>query len=360
MAYNERSKNSALLFKDRKNAYPAMQASPHIREKSSSTRKIMLDVLIALCPAVLFSIYLFGWRVALLYALSIATALICEAIICLIRKKTFRMDLSAVVTGTLLVMSFPANAPLWFAPLGAFCGIVIAKELFGGIGKNFLNPALVGRAVLRICFEKTMVQNPWPAPPFAYQMPEVVSGATVLLDGVSAATPLKMIKEGMPLGGERLWDAFTGMIGGKLGETSALLLLIGAIYLIARGVIRLRIPLSMLGTMALLAFVFGGQEGLFSADYSIVLGHLIGGGTILVAFFMATDYSSSPSGKWAQIIYGIGCGALTMAFRLLGEYPEGITFAMLIMNFSVPLFNYFMIPRALGVKKKALFKQSRE
>lgn len=327
-----RDQNFAQL---RAGRYPAKKASPHLR-RPGSTRAVMGHVLIALAPAVLGSVYLFGAAVLPLYLLSIATALAADAAVQLIKtRRVARFDLSPVVTGTLLTMSLPVTVPLWFPVLGSALAILVGKELFGGIGFNFLNPALLGRAVLRLAFSDAMMQNPVP------------------VDAVAGATPLMTIKETGTLSGASLWDSFVGTVGGKLGETSALLLLLGAVWLVAFGVIRLRISLSMLGAIAVMAFAFGGPAGLFSAGWQAVLGHLLGGATVLGAFFMVTDYSSSPSDPRAQVLFGALCGVATMLFRLYSPWSEGFTFAVLIVNFSVPLMNRWMRPRVLGEAKSA-------
>lgn len=241
-------------------------------------------------------------------------------------------------------MSLPVTVPLWFPVLGSALGILVAKELFGGIGFNFLNPALFGRAVLRLAFSNAMMQNPAPAPPF---------GQGAVVDALAGATPLAILKQGGSPGNSELWNSFTSLVGGKLGETSALLLLIGAVWLLAFGVIRLRIPLAFLGTIAAMALVFGGPGGLFSADWRVVLQHLLGGASILGAFFMVTDYSSSPTSPLAQVLFGVLCGVATMLFRLYSPWAEGFTFAVLMINLAVPAMNLWIRPRVLGEKATA-------
>lgn len=330
----------------RSGRYPAMRPSPHLRSPRT-TRGVMGHVLIALAPAVLGSVYFFGFRVLLIYLVSVGTALCTDAAVQLVKTRSVsRFDLSPIVTGVLLAVSLPANIPLWFPAVGAVLGILIAKELFGGIGFNFLNPALFGRAVLRLAFSDAMMQNPQPAPPFGL-------GAGV--DAVAGPTPLMVLKQGGSLTGTQLLDSFTGNVAGKLGETSVLLLLIGVVWLLAFGIIWLRIPLAMLGAIAVMAFIFGGPAGLFSAGWRVVLGHLIGGTSILGAFFMATDYSSSPSSPLAQVLFGALCGVLIMLFRLFSPWSEGFTFAVLIANLAVPAMNRWIRPRVLGegVKPKA-------
>lgn len=323
-------------------------ASPHLKTRTT-TQRIMLDVLIALAPAVVWSVLLFGWRVLAHYAVTIAAASLAQWLVSRARHAPARFDLSAIVTGTLLTMSLPVTAPLWFGPMGAVIGILLAKELFGGIGRNFLNPALAGRAALRLLFAATMTQNPLPTPLISLPVFQFTASG---VDAVTAATPLWVLKSGDMLSGEGLWASFLGLTAGKIGETSALLLLIGALYLVLRGIIRLRISATMLAAIALMAWMFGSPNGFMRADWHIVLGHLLGGATILGAFFMATDYSSSPSTPAAQYAYGAGLGIVTMLFRFFSGYSEGFTFAALLMNLTVPLLNRYVTPRVLGVSSR--------
>lgn len=327
---------------------PKPQAAPFIRGKAS-TRGIMANVLLALAPAVVGSWLFFGLRAWLYYVVAVSTALLCDALAQLLRRREIAgLDLSAAVTGVLLAMSLPPTAPLWFAAAGTAFGILVAKELFGGIGFNFLNPALAGRAALWVAFPAQMMQNALPAPPF---------GNSLTVDAVAAATPLTVLKTGAPLTRQSILHCFLGIVPGKLGETSALLLLLGAAWLFARGIIRLRIPLAMLGTMALMAFTLGGPGTLFSGGANVVLGHLFGGATLLGAFFMATDYSTSPSLSAAQWVYGVLCGLIVMLFRLYGPWAGGITFSLLLANCLVPLLNRIIRPRALGQKRQTSAKQ---
>ncbi len=322
----------------------AYQASPHLR-KSGTVQRIMLDVLIALLPAVLGSLFFFGARVLAVYAVSVFTALLCDFLAHKITKRPHtvkNIDFSAVVTGVLFAMSVPSTVPLWMVAVGAAFGIVVGKELFGGIGYNFLNPALTGRALLRIVFPATTMAAPLPAPLF---------GFSERVDTIASATPLQMVKAHETLSGTELWNAFIGLRGGKLGETSVLLILIGAIYLLYRGVISPRIPTAFFASVAAMAFIFAGPSGLFSADASAVLAHLMGGTTLLGGFFMVTDYGSSPSAPSGQVLYGVLCGVVTMLFRLFSPWAEGFTFAVLIVNLTVPLINRWVRPRVLGEAK---------
>ncbi|WP_313630326.1 RnfABCDGE type electron transport complex subunit D [Enterococcus devriesei] len=318
----------------RSQRYPMMEASPHLlyREK---TDRLMKWVLIALLPSVLASIIFFGLRSLLLYIISVATCLIVELLWFKLRRNSLPKDYSVVVTGVLLAMSLPASVPLWYPILGGTIGILVAKELFGGIGRNLLNPALTGRAVLRLVFVKEMSENVQPRPIFS------LDG----LDVVSSATPLMDAKAGIGLSGEQMLDSLTGLIAGKNAETAAILLLLGGLFLLYKKVITWQIPFSMLGTIILLAFFFG------KGDPTIVFAHVFGGATMLGAFFMATDYSTSPTTPKGEIIYGICCGILLMLWRQFSSMPEGMTFILLIMNCFVPLIDHLIIPRVYGVKK---------
>lgn len=321
-------------FEDlRSTRYPMMEASPHLlfREK---TDRIMQLVLLALLPSVIASIIFFGIRSLLLYLLAIGTCLLAEFLWFKLRKNTLPKDYSAAVTGVLLAMSLPASVPLWYPVLGGAIGIIVAKELFGGIGRNLLNPALTGRAVLRLVFVKEMSANVQPQPFFS----------TGGLDVVSSATPLMNAKAGESLSGGQMLDSLTGLIAGKNAETTAILLLLGGIFLLYKKVITWHIPLCMIGTVILIALIIG------KGDPTIVFAHVFGGATMLGAFFMATDYSTSPTTPKGEIIYGICCGVLLMAWRTFSSMPEGMTFVLLIMNCSVPLIDHLIIPRAYGMK----------
>ena len=304
--------------------------SPHIWGKNTVS-KVMLDVILALIPAAIASTYFFGLRALLIMAISVVSAVFTESIIQLIRKKPVTVsDLSAVVTGLLLSYTLPSTVPLWIPAIGSFTAIALVKQAFGGLGQNFMNPALAARAILFAA---------WPIHMIMYAIPGV--------DGMTTATPLAILKAGeseLP----SLWNAFVGNIGGSLGETSALALLLGAAYLLYKKVINWRIPFSFIGTVGLLTWILG-QEGLFTGKgiYSIFLG-----GLVLGAFFMATDYVSSPMTPKGKIIMGVGCGILTVVIRLYGGYPEGVTYAILLMNLVVPLIDRYTVPRVFGEEKK--------
>ena len=292
-------------------------SAPHLTTRDT-TRTLMLDVLIALMPALLFSgCYFFGPRAFLVTLVSAAGCVGFEALFCLItRRRQTVDDLSAVVTGVLLAFTLPANVPYWAVLLGDFFAIVVVKQLFGGLGKNFLNPALAGRAFL---FSFPAVMSTFPA---------VRSWEGFAIDAQSAATPMASLHAGS-LPSVSLLEMFTGVRSGSLGEVSAALLLLGGLYLLARRVIRLRIPLSFLGTVAVLSWCFP-QGGNSSLDWTLY--SLMGGGLLLAAFFLATDFTTSPVTFWGQVVYGVGCGALTVFLRTFGSYPEGVGFAVLVMN----------------------------
>lgn len=305
-------------------------SSPHARSKDS-VQGTMRDVLIALSPAALFSIFYFGIDAALTILVCVVASMFAEWIYNRITdQKSTIMDLSAAVTGLLLAMNLPGNMPLqyiwWISILGSFFAIIVVKQLFGGLGQNFMNPALAARAFLLVSFAKVMTT--W--------------GPTI--DGVSTATPLGIMKEGA---GElpSIMSTFLGTIPGSLGETSALALIIGGLYLIYRKVISWRIPVIYVGTTAVMVLLLTGF------DMTMLGYHLFSGGLMLGAIFMATDYASSPTTAKGQIIMGIGCGVLTVLIRLFGNNPEGVSFAIIIMNLFVPLIDKYTVPVKFGEVK---------
>lgn len=313
-------------------------SSPHLWA-GVATSHIMRDVLISLAPAALGAIWFFGWRAALVIALSMGAAALTEwGCMRLMGKPSTLGDGSALVTGLLLALTLPPASPPWLPVVGAAFAIAVVKVAFGGLGHNFVNPALAARAFLLAAFPAAMTT--WTSP----------------FDAVTTATPLAVLPNPFapevlagPLPSYR--DLFLGTVGGSLGETSALLLLIGAAYLLARRVIDWRIPAGFLGTLAALSWMLGGQGGLFTGD---PLYHLLAGGAILGAFFMATDYVTgpiTPKGRW---IFAVGCGLITALIRLYGGYPEGVLFAILLMNVVTPLIDRFIVPAPFGgVKGRA-------
>lgn len=309
-----------------------VSSSPHLRD-DVSTQRIMIDVALALVPAALAGVYFFGPRVLLVILVTVLSCVASEYIARRIMKRESTIaDFSAVVTGILLALNLPPTIPFWIAAVGGVIAIVIVKQIFGGIGQNFMNPALAARVMLMVSWPVQMTKWINPAP-----------------DAVSSATPLALIKgkeviEG-PIPG--YLDLFLGNVGGTIGETSVLALLIGAAYLLYRRVITPHIPLTFIGTVALFTWVFGGN-GLFTGNF---LYHVLAGGLVLGAFFMATDYSTSPVTAKGRIIMGIGCGLLTSIIRLYTNYPEGVSFAIILMNIVVPLIDRYTVPRSFGGEK---------
>ena len=331
---------------DYKNLKLIASSSPHIRS-NESTRTIMMDVIIAMIPALIMSVFVFGFRALALTLVSVAACVFWEwGYRKLLKKPQSIGDLSAVVTGMLLAFVCPPTLPYWMIIIGAFFAIVVVKQLFGGIGKNFVNPALAGRAALVASYAGTM-SGAW-ADPQAGWVP--LAGTA---DVVTAATPLAYMKTGDMAGLTSQYsvtDMFLGNIGGSLGEISALLLIVGGAYLIWRKVISWQTPAAYIATVAVLTFLFpkGGADNLQFMLYSI-----FGGGLMLGAFFMATDYTTSPVTKTGQLIFGLGCGLLTVFIRYFGSYPEGVCYSIMIMNLVVALIDKAVKPSRFGVVKSA-------
>ena len=321
-----------------------ISSSPHAHSPVT-TQTIMRDVLIALVPALLGSIYFFGFRALLVTLVSAAACVFFEWGFCKIRKlhcKTY--DLSAVVTGVLLAFVCPVTIPYWTIILGDFFAIVLVKMLFGGLGKNIVNPALAGRAFL---FSWPVLMSNWVKVGF-----DNAAGLLSTADAVTAATPMSAMHQGA-LPEESILDMFLGNIGGCIGETSALLLIIGFIYLLYRKVIAARIPLAYIGTVAILAFLF--PQG--NDRIAWMAAQVFGGGLMLGAIFMATDYVTSPLTKLGQIVYGIGCGVITILIRYFGGYSEGVTYAILCMNACAVLLDKIGRPVKFGAPKKEAAKK---
>ena len=321
-----------------------ISSSPHAHSPVT-TQTIMRDVLIALVPALLGSIYFFGFRALLVTLVSAAACVFFEWGFCKVRKlhcKTY--DLSAVVTGVLLAFVCPVTIPYWTIILGDFFAIVLVKMLFGGLGKNIVNPALAGRAFL---FSWPVLMSNWVKVGF-----DNAAGLLSTADAVTAATPMSAMHQGA-LPEESILDMFLGNIGGCIGETSALLLIIGFIYLLYRKVITARIPLAYIGTVAILAFLF--PQG--NDRIAWMAAQVLGGGLMLGAIFMATDYVTSPLTKLGQIVYGIGCGVITILIRYFGGYSEGVTYAILCMNACAVLLDKIGRPVKFGAPKKEAAKK---
>ncbi len=322
-----------------------VSSSPHAHSPVT-TQTIMRDVLIALSPALVGSIYFFGFRALLVTLVSAAGCVFFEWGYRKIMKLDSTVyDLSAVVTGVLLAFVCPVTIPYWCILIGDFFAIIVVKQLFGGIGKNFMNPALAARAFL---FSWPVIMNNWVTVGFRN-----AAGVFSTADAVTAATPLASMHTGSLPEGISLLDMFLGNVGGCIGETSALLLLIGGAYLLIRKVISARIPLAFVGTVALLALLFPqGNDRL-----TWMAAQVCSGGVILGAFFMATDYVTSPVTKLGQILFGIGCGVITIVIRYFGAYPEGVSFAILVMNACVVLLDKLGRPVKFGAPKKEAAKK---
>ena len=321
-----------------------ISSSPHAHSPVT-TQTIMRDVLIALVPALLGSIYFFGFRALLVTLVNAAACVFFEWGFCKVRKlhcKTY--DLSAVVTGVLLAFVCPVTIPYWTIILGDFFAIVLVKMLFGGLGKNIVNPALAGRAFL---FSWPVLMSNWVKVGF-----DNAAGLLSTADAVTAATPMSAMHQGA-LPEESILDMFLGNIGGCIGETSALLLIIGFVYLLYRKVITARIPLAYIGTVAILAFLF--PQG--NDRIAWMAAQVFGGGLMLGAIFMATDYVTSPLTKLGQIVYGIGCGIITILIRYFGGYSEGVTYAILCMNACAVLLDKIGRPVKFGAPKKEAAKK---
>jgi len=328
-------------------------SSPHVNSPVS-TRSLMLDVLIALVPALVMGVVFFGPRALVLTAVSVVGCEFFEWLYRHLMKKPQTMgDFSAAVTGVLLAFVCPVWLPYWCILIGDFFAMFVVKQLFGGLGKNFLNPALAGRAFLMLSYPVFMTT--WAKP----GVKNWVGIFDSITDAVSSATPMGTMHGStvaaatlpwMGEAGSSLWDLFIGNVGGCIGEVSAAALLLGGIYLIARGVIHIRIPAAYLGTMAVLSLIF--TKG--NPNFEWMLSQLCGGGLMLGAFFMATDYVTSPCTPKGEIIFGLGCGLLTFFIRYFGGYPEGVSYAILLMNVCTPIIEKYTHPSRFGVSKEDL------
>lgn len=323
-----------------------VSGAPHAHS-GDSVRRNMLIVIAALLPAYVVSVMAFGWSALITMAISVAACVLTEWLIAkyLLKQKPTLYDCSAVLTGLLLAFNLPANLPWWIVLIGAVVAIGVGKMTFGGIGQNIFNPALVGRVFLLISFPAQMTT--WPRP---------LGFATQYIDAATEATPLFYLKEAVKAGDASLlshlpslWDMFIGHMAGSMGEVSALLLLVGGLVLICCRVITWHIPVVMLGTMTLWCAIAGLcgalPEGLTTGSY--ILFELLSGGAVLGAFFMATDYVTSPMTAWGKVIFAFGIGVLVMVIRTWGSYPEGVSFAILMMNAVVPLLNRIQ-PKRFG------------
>ncbi|MFQ9987615.1 RnfABCDGE type electron transport complex subunit D [Neglectibacter timonensis] len=313
-----------------------VSSSPHFNGKKT-TQNIMLDVIIALTPAMIASVILFGFRAMVVILTCIASCVLSEYICRRVMKRSQTVgDLSCVVTGILLALNLPVTINPLISVFGGVIAIVVVKQMFGGIGQNFVNPALTARIILMNSFPARMTH--WTAA-FDY---------SATADAVTTATPLGILSEGS--GGQlpSYLDMFLGKTGGCLGETCALAILIGGIYLILRRVISPVIPVTYLATAALFSFLFG-RDPLFD---------LLSGGLMLGAFFMATDYTTSPLYFWGRVVFAVGCGALTLVIREFGSLPEGVSYSIILMNILTPLIERYIKPRAFGLVKEKRTKEA--
>ena len=326
---------------DYKNLKLIATSNPHIRS-NETTRSIMLDVIIAMLPALFWAIYNFGFKALLSVVVSVVACLFWEWLYRKLLKKPQPIgDLSAVVTGMLLAFVCPPELPWWALVIGAFFSIVVVKQLYGGIGCNFLNPALAGRAILLASYATAMTT--WTLP------------SSKLDTVVSTATPLAIMKDGtvetftaLPTN-YSVADMFIGRVGGSLGEVSALALLLGGAWLLIRKVISWHTPVAFIGTVAILTLI-SAPAGIDNVQY--MLYNVFGGGLMLGAIFMATDYATSPVTKPGQLIFGIGCGLITCFIRRFGSYPEGVCYSILIMNCTTWLLDKYIRPTIYGAVKK--------
>ncbi|MBS5406174.1 RnfABCDGE type electron transport complex subunit D [Enterocloster sp.] len=305
-----------------------VSSSPHVRSHET-THSIMLDVAIAMLPATAFGVYHFGMHALLVLIVTVAACVLSEYIYeKLMKKPSTISDCSALVTGMILALNMPPEIPVWIPALGGIFAIIVVKQLYGGLGQNFMNPALAARCFLLISFAGKMTN-------FSY------SG----FDGVSGATPLAVLKSG---GTVDVPAMFVGNIPGTIGEVSVIALLIGAAYLLAKKVISIRIPGTYILTVVVFAILFGGH----GFDLNYIAAHLCGGGLIFGAFFMATDYVTSPITPKGQIVFGILLGVLTGLFRIFGGSAEGVSYAIIISNILVPLIEKVTLPKAFGKEGK--------
>ncbi len=321
--------------------------SPHIHG-GEKTRRIMLDVILALVPALAVSTYVMGWRVLLITGVAVAGCVVFEYLIsrCLLKRGSTIGDLSAIVTGMLLAFNLPVGIPWWIVLVGALVAIGIGKMTFGGLGCNPFNPALTGRIFLLIAYPVQMTD-------WTTGVPDALSGSTMLAEvkGSTYDAAGNIVLGNMNLTNIDFMSMFGGFMNGSMGEIASLALILGGVYLLVRRVISWHIPVAVLGTMALFALCVALGIGGGALCYQLPLFHILAGGALLGAIFMATDYSTSPMTHKGMLIYGVGIGLLTMIIRLWGAYPEGMSFAIFIMNAATPLINKYFRPKRFGTKK---------
>ena len=321
-------------------SFAPKRLSPQLRQPST-TRAMMLDVMVALTPALGMAVFFFGPRALVLTAVSMGSCVLFEALYRLLtRQRQSIGDLSACVTGLLLALSLPASAPYWVPVMGAAFAIIVVKQFYGGMGRNFMNPALAGRMLAGTL---PMLMTTWPQPMQKLSLTAV--------DAVSAPTPMSYLHENNLAGLQGAYDLskmFVGLIGGSMGEVSSLLLILGGLFLIWRKVINWQTPAAYIGTVAVLTFLF--PKAGSSLDW--MLYSIFGGGLMLGAFFMATDYATSPVTKKGQLIFGVGCGLFTVLIRYFGSYNEGVCYSIMVMNLFVPFIDKYTKPVRFGVVKK--------
>lgn len=337
-----------------------VSSSPHIKD-SKTVSSVMRDVIISLIPALIGSVVFFSFRAFVIVAVSVLSCVLFEFLYNLVFKKKQTVgDLSAAVTGILLGFNMPVTVPVWLPVIGAAFAILVVKMLYGGIGKNIVNPALSGRIFLFLSFSGLMTK--WV--PANSGLSNVASKLPLFanVDVVSSATPLSFLKNGDSsiVNNTSVYNAFVGGVGGCIGETSAILLIIGGMYLLYKKVITWHIPVSYIGTVALVTFLFPVTDDITRIQFMSY--HLFSGGLMLGAIFMATDYATSPVTPHGRIIYGVGCGLITVFIRYFGGYPEGVSFAILLMNFFVWFIDKHTIPTKFGGEKKyaKLFHKTKE
>lgn len=327
-------------------------------------RSIMLAVVLALLPGTAWGMFVFGWPALFIFAVTVASALLFDAAcLALAGKPVWAVleDGSALLTGWLIALTLPPWSPWWIGVVGAFIAIVVGKQVYGGLGQNLFNPAMLARVALLVSFPVEMTLWPRPAPPFSASAPDLLESLAITFggqapaDGATGATMLGWVKtefsqgrllgESLETGGYGFAKSFLGWTGGSLGETSALLFLLGGLWLLKKHVITWHIPLSMLATVTLLAAVFSLIDG---ERYPGPLFHLSSGALMLGAFFIATDYVTSPNTPAGQAVFGAGCGLLVYVIRTWGSYPEGVAFAVLLMNALTPVIDHYIRPRIYG------------
>ena len=321
--------------------------SPHIHG-GENTRRIMLDVILALVPALAVSTYVMGWRALFITGVAVAGCVVFEYIISrfLLKRSSTIGDLSAIVTGMLLAFNLPVGIPWWIVLIGAVVAIGVGKMTFGGLGCNPFNPALTGRIFLLIAYPVQMTD-------WTTNVPDTISGSTALAEVKYSTYDVagNIVLDRMNLESVDFLGMFGGTMNGSLGEIASLALILGGLYLLWRKVITWHIPVAVLGTMAVFALCVALGIGGGALCYELPLFHILAGGALLGAIFMATDYSTSPMTHKGMLIYGVGIGLLTMIIRLWGAYPEGMSFAIFIMNAATPLINKYFRPKRFGVKK---------